>query len=1460
MDLSKNKIIAWLKQERHFGNTPIARALSFFAILSAVIIVASHIRGGDGIESLSRAYHYYFESLPIVNEVVNKRQDIQKKGIKALQYSNEIRLNHKQKPAATIRIALHPLNTAQYRQTHSDAEQTAEWVSSLLTIELGKATQFELVDRTHLSDLFAEKSRLLVNNQSGIDSTMFDKLPPSDYSLLGTLSSKDDSKTFSLKLIKNSTGQVFGAGRFNFTLDNIEQAIKESSALVKLWLAEVNESTHLRQDNLTGRVAIGHFIEIAGKDSDISQGWDISEQLIESLVKDKNRIVLLRTQMFPLLFEEYLHKLQYTDQYQVSQRPVSNILIHGKYRRNLSDSTYPLSIYLYVDQIKYGRELILLKAHNWEHANKLIYDAIKERLPNVDNKVTVENIASSKQLFLDALSVRGLESNQKVLQGKRAPSDYTIKSFVSARKPENIDAARQLIEQSLQLNPNNQYAKLVQALFLEQNDEIGKSSQMLKEILRFMEPDSASFVFSLLEERRRAIQSNLSAKIFAEIAGANRSEKVFQVLIDQHYLKNSFAKVTFNGEQKYEDVFNQTHTLQLNGFDSDLSFLLFEKLRSIAYQPETQVEYFKPSNFHSRDVNNKRTWPQRAYSSKHNAEAVIHHELARTVSGIHMMSGTYTHLPAIEFYPEINLESAERRLSNLEFAVDSFSSSIYLDDTYLQAAVFLGYTFCQERLDRCAAGKMVHSWIVDNNKGANIDGGGGIYFNVTKDDEEKDRLIFLAADAVDRVQDANLSEMFQNILRSKKYFINKQKAQLTPLLTKSGKKADGADITAVVLGYGKLIETYCRNLENSPRSLREIDKYQGPMESLGKLASRNEQAKLMRKNILKNIEMNFPTTYPHLLINTKPVAPFIVNEQDDMVRKVAMGEIVPRKISVFMKSALMLFESRVTANKIDVATQYIKYFEKYYGISDKTAMDFSYFYHRVGDLDFSNKLLQKFGKKSFNVSKFTLEKVNGDYEHNGFDDKGRLTFINVNKPKISFVYQASIVRYGLGEPIKWRLHSGGRSHSGNSNQNPNMFGFGNGSKYFGIQRWADADMAITTAITPEISQAEKIAHKNTEVEEINGGIKSFPKDSTEHLFMADYTFTNMQQIAFKGFPYKSTVGPLQDEYFHSYFSQTRTVNVVKELLFEKGYLTVAGIPTFSSQGELYQQIKDDFPSYSHSERRAIRDALVKAKNVTHAGSVDIYQRQGNTWKFESSLLPQDAMNNRYFGIASAIYGDKALVCDAKNGMYSFSKNDGQWVQQERIAVSCYNVAMNNEWAIIEGNKKLFVFKMIEGLWHKTQTIVANNYLLNEDKGHNYESFGNALLILGNTLFVGNPYGGGARTGEVYQFTLSEQKWRQSGLLLPNNNHSKFGAFISVSDELLIIGDPSAGTGSDPTWPTGSVSIYKKQGIKWQLIDALAPKKAPKRTGFGSRVLAKPNQQGKLLIKSNAEVYRYDVIL
>ncbi len=1357
------------------------------------------------------------------------------------------------------RIALYPLNDAQYRQSHSDGSEMIELVSSLLMIELGQSDQFELLDRSIVSALFTEKSRLLVNDEPGSRQSSLKKLPISDFTLVGSLFSTTEGKSYSLKLIRNSTGQIIGSARFNYTLENISESIQQASALVQEWLTNAPSRARMTQSGEMDKLSFGHFTDIGKNDSHLNHGRLITENLIEKFVNQQDFLVLSRTQNFPLVFEEILRSMQYTDENQQSRRANTNYFIHGKYRFDPLERDRPLSIYLYLETINYDRELIVIRAKDWDNAYVLIDDAVVNFLPKPVTGISPQQVEESHQLFLNGLRTRGMLYEKRILSGKLPPTLSDFRTFADSYKPANIAPTRKLIEQSLQINPHNQASKLAMAMFYQADGDLSKSVDMMTEVSRSRDLTSVNTAYSLLREDKSILATNITPRIFEGVVGKRQATAIHRTLIEEEYLLDSGITVTLNRKQKLDAVFNRSSSLLLGNLDPDTSVKVFEKLRSIYYYPTAQVRFLKPRRFRASEITNKRNWSQQAYSDKHNPEALLHFNIASTTSNIHII--TATELPSVGFYNEIKNESTERRKSNLETAIDGFSSSVFLDSGYLRAIVLLGYSLCQPEVNGCASAKVIHSWIVDNVNTSfkNVGYGSGYGVAIKEEDLERDHLIFLAADSVDRVDEATLSDLFRSTLAQENYHIKKLQARSKTLLANDNTSSKGGVVENLMHTYAQEIRTQCLSLTDDSRKLHDAIRYRQPMEDFATLAEQSEAAALLRQRLLSEVEIDCPMVYPFFIINIDPALPFVEEEQVNMIHQVATGKTLPIAPGQFIKVASRLFGRWIESGNLETARLFVNHLIDYYDITEETAMDFSYLYHRIGDTATSNRLMKQFGKDSFRVENFTLNEVDGKYAHNGFEQNGQLRFIDKRNSETYFIYRAFDTKFGIGEiPAKWRIkYKKGRPRTGNNNsKHPELFAFGNGGKYFGKITWSATDKMPEKGM--EVTReaiGESIPY--TQVSVVSNNETNIPKNSIERLFLNGFSLAADQQIAIKGLPKNSTFGPLEESHFPKSFSRYKKIKPVMQALFDKGYLTVAGMPVFNTGNQLREKIKTDFSGFSSFEQEGLLKALTATYQLRGAGKAQIHNRQGNNWALKTTLIPDDASDDRHFGSAVAIHGVYALVCDSRNGLYSFKNIDQQWVQQQRIEAKCSTIAMNNEWAIVGSLENAEVYKNDAGFWIKSEVLMPKKYIVNrEKKGYYFRYYGSTLAILDNTIIVGNPSGGKNRRGEVYIYELIDNKWQQTEILHPNKTVSQFGETLFATNDYLVIGDPSTGENDTPIYQSGSVFVYVKRHSKWQLKTKLVAKNRPKYGLFGRKVLIKNQPKPELLIQSRDDIYRY----
>ena len=135
-----------------------------------------------------------------------------------------------------------------------------------------------------------------------------------------------------------------------------------------------------------------------------------------------------------------------------------------------------------------------------------------------------------------------------------------------------------------------------------------------------------------------------------------------------------------------------------------------------------------------------------------------------------------------------------------------------------------------------------------------------------------------------------------------------------------------------------------------------------------------------------------------------------------------------------------------------------------------------------------------------------------------------------------------------------------------------------------------------------------------------------------------------------------------------------------------------------------------------------------------------------------------------------------------------------------------------------------------------------------------------MFILNDMIFIGNPHGGAGHKGEVYVFTLLDNKWQQTDLLLPGNIARGFGKSITVNDKYLVIGNPSTGEADTPVFHSGSVFVYARENSGWKRKVHLVPMGRPKGVSFGRRVLLTSGENPALLIQAAKDIYRYDLAL
>ncbi|MCP3873624.1 MAG: hypothetical protein GY699_10780 [Desulfobacteraceae bacterium] len=1265
------------------------------------------------------------------------------------------------------RIALYPLNYDQYQHHHSNGEAVSELVSSFLMIQLGSNLEIEIIDRSMTSALFSETSSILSNGD--MENNPINKLPISNYSLTGSLSSTDGLSTFQLNLIQTSTGRILGASRFPFDTKDINPAIKLASNFVHDCVAK-QQRLEIKTGTDLQKIAFGHFIDINNNDSALYQGRDISDKLIESFVNNDQFLVLARTNMLPLIFEEYLKILQYTDKSQIPQRDNSEYIVYGYYKYNPKKKSNPISIYIYIDLIKYGRKLRIVNANNWDDAFNKVNSAVTNFLPSPFEK---------------------------------KKSDH---------------------------------------------------------------PPSPDFNFSL--------------SIFDSIVSREKAKSIFEELIRQEFLIMNNDSVKFNYSRKSNELYNYPHKQILNGFDTDISIQIFEKLRSTYFWPLTQISYIKPKRrYHPRDAAKKRSWKQKTVSIKHNDEAVIYNGLAKSISNAHINKGKA--LPYFDFYPEAQHEGAPTRKANLKAAVDGFASSTFLELSYLESMIFLGHLLCQKEVGKNQLGKMLQSWVVDHTLPVHVKSYGGMYFYVGDDVEEKDHLIFVAADAVNRVKDAHFSKLFLQKIDREEYFIKKSTKNLNRLEAQPNNPDSDADAAKKekIRAYADLIREQCRTLSKNMRKIRHKSRYKG-VESIADLALGNKKLEQLVKESLKQIKIDYPQVYPYVIINTVSDNPLIFEAQFALLDQTASGELDPFEPTRFMEQSLKrIFSELIKAKDIQRAKQFIKIYLNYFGLSDKTVIDFASLYHVAGDHKKAEQLLTQYGKNSFTLSDAKPDYLNGIYKHSGFDKYDRLMYKTNHNQNVFLVYKPVTNSWSgmINKPYKWRLLFTPPANNSKKNQwyyctsrikeRPLFtFGYNNSKAFTATFNWNNDKNTESQIKSQKISDTTLDTVGQVELSPLSDEILSTPEYRVEKLFKDGYQFDSSLIAAIKGYPTDNAHGPIRDEYFSESFSRLNKINVVTETLYAKGYLSTNGIPkphyydTFSNNRKktyyrinnlLRTQLKNDFPDYTNSEQNYLLDAFKKAYKVQNAGSVEIIEMK--TISQPIKLIADNAFKYRHFGASVSVFKNHILIGDVADGLYHYRKIDGEWIPQSHLTnPSGRAIAMDDYWAAVSSSTgKVSIFKKDSSeQWSFFQTLKLKDYNRRIELRHNFEFFGAALAMTEEYLFIGNPYGGENKKGEIYIYGLENNIWELNEILIGQyGKGGTIGYSLSAIKNTLVAGNTGY---PEVLQQTGIVFIYQKENQFWKLKKSIIQKDGKPYTNFGTGVMLKvDNKNGKtsVLIKT-----------
>ena len=164
--------------------------------------------------------------------------------------------------------------------------------------------------------------------------------------------------------------------------------------------------------------------------------------------------------------------------------------------------------------------------------------------------------------------------------------------------------------------------------------------------------------------------------------------------------------------------------------------------------------------------------------------------------------------------------------------------------------------------------------------------------------------------------------------------------------------------------------------------------------------------------------------------------------------------------------------------------------------------------------------------------------------------------------------------------------------------------------------------------------------------------------------------------------------------------------------------------------------------------------LVASSNVTGIalGAVYVYEHDGDSWEFETKLVPNDPQQG--FGDAMAVEGRVAVI--GAQGSDAQGQDSGA----------------------------AFVFRHDGVAWQREQRLLASD-------GGQSDRFGWSVAIQGNLIGVGahNDADQGFNAGSADVFEYTGTKWRQAAKLYSSGGEENghFGSAVALGQGTLVVG-------------------------------------------------------------------------
>ncbi|MEA3287611.1 MAG: fibronectin type III domain-containing protein, partial [Candidatus Marinimicrobia bacterium] len=237
-------------------------------------------------------------------------------------------------------------------------------------------------------------------------------------------------------------------------------------------------------------------------------------------------------------------------------------------------------------------------------------------------------------------------------------------------------------------------------------------------------------------------------------------------------------------------------------------------------------------------------------------------------------------------------------------------------------------------------------------------------------------------------------------------------------------------------------------------------------------------------------------------------------------------------------------------------------------------------------------------------------------------------------------------------------------------------------------------------------------------------------------------------------------------------------------------------------------------------------------NDPRSGSVDIFRKVGDSWSFQTNLMPDISYRGMQFGVSVSLSGNYLLIGSLDNAggtnsgaAFVFYRDGENWQQQAKLTPSDpaphdffgLSVAIDGDYAIVGSSYddtwstdagSAYIFHRTGAAWSQTQKLLGSD-------GDYADHFGESVDISGNSIIVGasNNDQGADGSGAAFIFGFDGSSWSEESKIVPGDPTASkfFGKAVSIHGDYAAAG---ATWDAEHDTQAGAAYIFHRSGGNW----------------------------------------------